>query len=101
MTAVIGDIARAALAFRCIGNSMTTGPGFDTAQYHAPRKAAWRKASGEDAEMGVYRGEEGAQSRFRIGFDGLLFNAFYRLAASVDDSVTCQTRSLGLDNSAS
>jgi hypothetical protein len=56
---------------------------------------------GEVAKMGVYLGEEGAQSRFRIGLGGFIFNAFNRLDAEGDGSVTCQTRPLGLDNSAS
>ena len=77
------------------------GPDFDTTKSHAPREAAQRKASGEAAKTGVYLGEEGAQSRFRIGFGALIFISFNRLAASLDGSVTCQTRPLGLDNSAS
>ena len=50
--------------------------------------------------MGVYLGGEGTQSRVRIGFGGLIFSTFNRLAASEEGSVTCQTRPLGLDNSA-
>ena len=76
-------------------------PDFDTAKSHAPREAAQRKASREALKAGVYLGQGGAQSRFRIGFGGLIFNAFNRLAAPGDGSVTCQTRPLGLDNSAS
>lgn len=76
-------------------------PDFDTVKSHARREAAQRKASGEATKTGVYLGEEGAQSRFRIGFGALIFISFNRLAASLDGSVTCQTRPLGLDNSAS
>ena len=76
-------------------------PDFDIAKSHAPREAAQRKASRKALKAGVYLGQGGAQSRFRIGFGGLIFNAFNRLAAPGDGSVTCQTRPLGLDNSAS
>jgi hypothetical protein len=39
---------------------LTGKPDFDTAKSHAPREAAWRKAFGDMAEIGVYLGGEGA-----------------------------------------
>lgn len=39
---------------------------------------------GDEAEIGVYLGGEGAKSRFRIGFCGLIGCSFNRLAASTE-----------------
>ncbi len=69
----------------------------DNAKQHTPRFCLGVLCySAAVEEMGVYLGGFRAQSRFRIGFGGLMFNAFNCLATSGSGSVTCQTRPLGL-----